>query len=247
MIFAFVIIRKNKIPLLPQKRENLWLLLLRAAAGTVGILCNFYAVDRLALSDASMLNKMSPFFAVLFSAFLLKEKPALYQIAAIFTAFVGAVFIIKPTFENADLVPSLVGFAGGMCAGLAYSAVRKLSQNGEKSPFIVFFFSAFSCGTVLPFLIFDFHPMSLTQVLFLLLAGLSASGGQFAITSAYSCAPAKEISVFDYSQIIFSAMLGFFVFGQKPDLLSFLGYAVIISMAVLMFLKNRNSAVKDRR
>ena len=78
--------------------------------------------------------------------------------------------------------------------------------------------------------------MTFWQLMVLLMAGLSAAGGQFTITAAYSYAPAREISVYDYSQIIFAAIIGFFVFGQVPDILSWIGYAVIISMAVANYL-----------
>lgn len=71
------------------------------------------------------------------------------------------------------LIPSLVGVTGGMCAGLAYTLVRVLGQRGERGPFIVLFFSAFSCLITLPYLIFDFHPMTAAQFFTLLLAGLS--------------------------------------------------------------------------
>ena len=67
------------------------------------------------------------------------------------------------------------------------------------------------------------------------MAGIAAAGGQFAITAAYCHAPAREISVYDYSQIIFSAGLGFVIFGQVPDAFSWLGYGIICTMAVLMF------------
>ena len=77
--------------------------------------------------------------------------------------------------------------------------------------------------------------MTWQQFGILLLAGLSAAGGQFSITAAYCYAPAKEISIYDYSQIIFSAILGFAIFGQLPDMLSWLGYVTICSMAVMMF------------
>ena len=56
------------------KKGSLPFLILRVAGGTVGLICNFYAVDHLLISDANMLNKMSPFFAILFSIFILKEK-----------------------------------------------------------------------------------------------------------------------------------------------------------------------------
>ena len=236
-IFAGIILMKNGVPL-HCKKENLGYMLGRSICGTIGILCNFYAVDHLVLADASMLNKMSPFFAVIFSYFLLKEKITVPQGLFVIGAFVGSLFVIKPTFSNMDLLPSLIGLCGGIGAGAAYTMVRKLGERGEKGPFIVFFFSTFSCVVTLPWLLFDYHPMSLAQIGILLFAGLSAAGGQFSITAAYCYAPAREISVYDYSQIIFSAGLGFFFFEQIPDLLSWIGYAVICLMAVAMFLYN---------
>lgn len=230
MIFAFVVITKNRQWELP-KGKNISYLLIRAVAGTVGILCNFYAVSRINLADASMLNKLSPFFAVVFSIFILKEKANWKQFFAVTLAFIGALFVMKPTFSF-DGLPSFMGFVGGLMAGLAYTYVRKLTQNGFKGPLVVFYFSMFSCVVTLPWLILDFTPMSPTQWLYLILAGLSASGGQFFITAAYSKAPAKEISVYDYSQIIFTTLLSLVVFGELPDGLSFLGYGIIICAAV---------------
>lgn len=226
------------------RKESLKYLVFRAVFGTVGILCNFYAVDHLVLADASMLNKMSPFFAVLFSFVILKERVTLPQALIVTGAFLGSLFVVKPTFANMDLIPSLLGLAGGIFAGAAYTMVRKLGMMGVKGPFIVFFFSAFSCLVTLPWLVFDYHSMSIAQLMILLLAGLSAAGGQFSITAAYCYAPAKEISVYDYSQIIFSAGLGFLVFGQIPDGLSWLGYGIICTMAVVMFIYNKENSMR---
>lgn len=165
--------------------KNLPYFLMRSIFGTMGVLCNFYAVDHLVLADASILNKMSPFFTVLFSWLILKEKVMPIQLSLIFGAFLGSIFVVKPTFSNLALVPSLLGFFGGICAGAAYTMVRKLGEAGEKGPVIVLFFSVFSCVVVLPWLIFDYHPMTWQQMGILLLAGCAAAGGQFAITAAY--------------------------------------------------------------
>ena len=89
------------------------------------------------------------------------------------------------------------------------------------------------------YLIMDFHPISARQLFFLLLTGLAAAGGQFGVTAAYTYAPAREISVYDYTQIMFSAIMGLLVFGQLPDMLSFVGYCVIIAAGVIMFLYNK--------
>ncbi len=230
MLFAFVLITKDKAWELP-KGKNISYLLIRAIAGTGGILCNFYALSHMNLADASMLNKLSPFFAVIFSLFILKERASFKQILAVTLAFIGALFVMKPSFSFEGL-PAFMGFLGGLGAGLAYACVRKLTQNGFKGALVIFYFSAFSCVVTLPWLIFDFTPMSATQWLYLILAGLSASGGQYFITTAYSKAPAKEISIYDYSQIIFTTLLSLVIFGELPDTLSFVGYAIIIAAAV---------------
>lgn len=219
-------------------KGNFKYLLLRSAAGTVGVLGNFYAVDHLAQSDASMLNKMSPFCVIFFSWLILKEKLTRWQVLAVVTAFAGSLFVIKPTFANLDLVPSLLGLMGGICAGFAYTQVRILGLRGVKSPVIVAFFSGFSCLVVLPALLFDYHPMTAQQLLLLLCAGLAAAGGQFGITKAYTYAAAREVSVYDYTQLIFSTLIGFLVFDQLPDGWSFVGYALIIAAAVFVFLYN---------
>ena len=84
--------------------------------------------------------------------------------------------------------------------------------------------------------------MAPRQIIFLLLAGIAATGGQFSITAAYAKAPAKEISVFDYSQIIFATMLGFVLFGEIPDKYSFTGYVLIILASLGTFLYNMRVA-----
>lgn len=244
LIFALIILKKDKKPI---KADNAKLgktewfaMIVRAVAGTLGILCNFYAVDHLILSDASILNKMSPFFAIVFSMIILKEKLSAFQIGAVITAFLGAMLVVKPSFSNANLLASCLGMLGGIGAGLAYTAVRYLGTHGVNGSLIVAFFSGFSCAVTLPFLLFNYHSMSVLQFTYLLLAGLAAAGGQFSITAAYSYAPAKEISVYDYSQIIFAAVLGFIFFGDQPDILSLVGYLIIITVAIANFKYSRS-------
>lgn len=235
--FALAIMIKNKEKI-TIRRKYLPDLLMRAVAETIGIFCNFFAIEHLVLSDASMLNKMSPFFAILFSYLILKEKLNLRQGLIVFLAFIGSLFIVRPTTKLFHNPASIIGLIGGIAAGAAYTFVRRLGQNGENKSMIVLFFSGFSCLVTVPYLIFSFEPMTAKQLAALIGAGLSAAGGQFSITAAYFHAPAKEISVYDYSQLIFSMLLGFVFFGQIPEFMSIIGYAVIIASAVMMFIYN---------
>ena len=110
------------------RHGNMKYLLLRSACGTIGILCNFYAVDHLVLADASMLNKMSPFFAILFSVLILNEKVKPAQALIVLGAFGGSLFVIKPTGLNMEIFPALVGFTGGVGAGARQQAASLRSR-----------------------------------------------------------------------------------------------------------------------
>ena len=205
-VFAAIILCKNRTA--PKVDKKYWgPLVLRCVCGTLGILCNFYAIDHLLVADASILNKLSPFFAIIFSFLLLKEKIKPAQAACVALAFIGCLFVVKPGFHNAALIPALIGVCGGLGAGIAYTMVRVLGTHGVKGPVIVFYFSFFSCLSVVPWMVFHFTPMSMKQLVTLLMAGLFAAGGQFTITAAYTYAPAGKISIFDYSQIIFATLL----------------------------------------
>ncbi len=219
-------------------------LFMRSLFGTLGIICNFYAVDKLLFADATMLNKMSPFFTVIFSFFILKEKVKFPQLMIILGAFMGMLIAIRPSFHNINFIPSAIGFFGGVSAGVAYSYVRKLGNNHVDSSLIILCFTSFSLITTLPLIIMNFQPMELKEVIILIVSGFFGTGGQFAVTKAYTYASAREISVYDYSQIVFAGILGLIFFRQIPDKYSLLGYSIIIGMAIVMYLYNNKWSTK---
>lgn len=229
------------------KRGSWFGLIMRASFGTVSLLCNFYAISTINISDAMMLNKLSPFFAILTSIVILKESADRYQWAAILIALAGAVFVAKPAFifgntgaAVSPVIPTLIAFAGGIGAGIAYAFLRKVTLQGERGVVVVAFFSGFSCLSLIPFVIATYEPISPMQLLFCVLTGVSACFGQLFITSAYSICPAKEISIYDYSTVIFTAILGLIFLGEIPDTLSIIGYLIIIGASVLNYLYNNN-------
>lgn len=229
VVFFILLFQKEKFRI--KSKGCIPYLLLRAVIGYIGVLLNFYAIDHIgSISDASILNKLSPFFAILFSVFMLKEKPTHMEIIFTLLAFAGAVCVVNPRFDMAVL-PAISGFLSGACAGFAYTCVRILGVKGERGVMTVFVFALLSTVVSLPFLIIGYQPMSGLQLSYLLLAGAAATGGQFCITAAYRHAPAKEIAVFDYAQVLFAAILGFLFLSQVPSVLSIIGYIIIIGAA----------------
>ena len=222
-------------------------LLMRAGFGTIGVIANFYAISHTNMADAMMLNKLSPFFAILTSIIVLKEAADSFQWAAILTALVGAIFVVKPSFlfgnlgvNGDDFFPLLIALTGGVSAGIAYTFLRKVTLQGERGIVVVAFFSTFSCVALIPFIIFTYQPITWVQFFFCCMTGVAACFGQLFITSAYAACPAKEISIYDYSTVIFTALLGLIFLGEIPDLLSIIGYAIIIGASVLNYLYNNN-------
>lgn len=226
------------------KKENQKYLLLRSVLGALGVILNFYAIDHLVLADADMLNKMSPFITIIFAAIFLREYVMKYQVTSIIIAFVGTLFIIKPTF-NVDMVPYLAGIASAVFAGGAYTVLRLLG-NREQFYTVVFYFSAFTTVALLPYMIFFFEPMSAKQFWFLIAAGFFATIGQFGITIAYKYAPPREVSIFSYSTVVYAGILGFIVFSEIPDAWSILGYIAIFIASFYMFVRN-NEMVKQSK
>ena len=244
-VIALVVLLKNHSPMKPSVRGSLKFLIMRTLFGLGGVLCNFYAVSKMVISDSSILNKMSPFFAVVFAYLFVKERPRFFQWMTLLGALFGAVFVIKPSFANAAFVPALIAFLGGVLAGAAYGCVRKLGLLGASNPFIVFFFSAGSTLIITPMMLITYKPMELWQLGCLLGAGVCAALAQFSITAAYTFAPPKEISVYDFSQVIFTSIISIAVFSDLPDVYSFIGYVIIVSMAVVNYFLSNRKAIKS--
>ncbi len=213
-----------------------WLLLvLRSALGTVGIFANFYALSRITIAEGQTLNKTAPFFTVVFAALFLKEHAGWKSFYPLLVALVGVLLIAKPGFAGEAAFPLAVGLLGGISAGAAYTALRALGKTGAmKSSFIILFFSAFSCLAAVPFMLHGFVPMTAAQVAILFGAGGGAALGQFGVTLAYRSAAPRDIAVYDYTNILFTAAFGFALFGQVPDGWSLVGFALIVFAAVKM-------------
>ncbi|KXB57982.1 DMT family transporter [Gemelliphila asaccharolytica] len=222
------VIKTNNLVRYPREKKDWIILFFRSIFGTIGLICNFFAVSHINLADASIIQRLSPFVIIILSYFIFKEKVTKKQILFIFLAFFGVVLVIKPNFVTFMSIGALAGLGTAFFSGVAYTCVRYLGMRKVSPEFIVSFFSIFSCVSVAPFVIYHYVPMSLYQVLILILVGITGAVGQFGVTYAYRYAAARSISIFDYSQIIFAGILGFFIFNEIPDIYSLIGYFLIV-------------------
>ena len=229
---AFLLARHHQDPW--GKPENRRFLAGRSIFGTIGMLCYFYGIDRLILADSGMLNKLHPFFVTIFAFLFLKERLTWYQLISLFIALAGSALIIKPGLGFGSSWPAFICFLSAVFAGLAYTFVSYLGGK-ETSYTIVFWFSLVSSIITLPLALFNFSMPSPAQLCMLIGAGTTAAAGQFALTVAYRLAPAGEVSIYNYSNVIFSSLFGIILFTEVPDILSISGYLLIIMAGWIIF------------
>ena len=238
-ISSIPLIKHWKVINIPRNNTGWLVLISRSVFGTIGLVLNFYAISHISLADSSIIQKLSPFIIIILSYIFFKEEMTRFQVFSIIIAFIGIILIIKPSGNDIISMGALAALLGALCAGIAYTCVRYLGTHNISGEFIIFFFSSLSSLMLLPYLIFDYRSMTLYQLSMLLLAGISATIGQYGVTFAYKFAAAKNISVFDYSQVLFSGIFGYMFFGEFPDFQSLIGYIIVISVGIVLVLRSK--------
>jgi len=234
-IVSFIFLEMYGLSLKNIKHHKL--LILRSAFGTLGLLLNFYSLDHLILSDANVIFRLSTVFVIILSWIFLGEKISRKQITIVSSAFIGVLFIMKPEF-SVRVVPYIIAVTGALSAAAAYTTLRPLGKVVHPVT-VVFYFAAFSSLVLTPYVYFNYVPMTGIQFLFAFLAGIGAVIGQLGVTVAYKLAPAKEVSIYNYFGVIFSAVFSIFIFDSVPDILSIIGYIIIFGTSYLMYLNNK--------
>ncbi|MCD6447370.1 MAG: DMT family transporter [Candidatus Marinimicrobia bacterium] len=235
LIIAIVIILKNGNSFWG-KKENRKFLILRSISGLSGVLLYFYCITNMNLSDGTMLNKISPFFVILFAALFLKEKLNKHQIIAAIVAFFASMLIIKPQFDMVVL-PALMGFGSAIFAGFAYAIIRLLNIRGESPATIVFYFSLISFVVTLPGALATFELPTSIEWFYLIGIGMFAGIGQILMTESYQYSRASDIAPYKYLHVLFTAIISIIFLGEVPDLLSILGSVIIIGAFVYLYKK----------
>lgn len=215
------------------QRQNRMRLIVRSVMGYLGMVCLFYASARASQGDVAVINKMSPFIVTLLAVLFLGEKVSRHQIVALALAFLGGAIVSNPTFRS-DSLPLFVALLSAVFSGAAYAAVGSL-RGKEPPTVIIFFFSAFSTLVTGIFMAADFVIPTLVELGMLLCIGIFALGGQLALTYAYALADASEVSIFNYSGILFSMVFGWFFLGQPISPSCILGAAMVISAGFIVF------------
>ena len=228
LTLAPIVLRRGGLPGLATRhlREHL----VRGLAGLGSMYCFFYAISRLRLADAVLLNYSLPLFLPVVEGLWLRERVPRRLWAPILVGFLGLVFILKPgtgLFQPA----ALWGVLAALLSSVAQVGVRRLTLT-EPTTRIVFYFALISTlGSALPLPGRYLSPDGLWPLL--LATGGFATIAQLAMTKAYAQAPAAQVGPFMYSGVVFAGIYDAWFASEWPDALSVLGALVVMVASAL--------------
>jgi len=211
--------------------------LLRASMGLAAMYCFFYAIPRINLAEAILLNYTIPLFTPLVAFYWLGERTSRATWWAIMTGLVGVILILKPG-TSAFQPAAAVGLCAGVLAAVALTSIRRLSVT-EPTARIVFYFALYSIIiSSVPAGLYWQTP-TLNQWGIMLAAGCLATIGQLLITRGYSLAPASQVGIYTYGAVIFAGLFGWWVWGETLDQWSLAGATIVIFAGALSLRASR--------
>jgi len=175
----------------------------------------------------------------------LGEGVAPYRASAVVLGFIGVLIVAQPSGESWNLLGVALGLGGAFLAGTLGIMLRVLGQS-EAPETVTFYFLLIGALFLLPVMPFIAVPPTMEQVP--LLIGLGAAGFlmQICLTVAFKYAPAAVVAPFNYTQILWAALLGWLVFAEIPTSNIILGSAIIIASSMIVILRERYLARQGR-
>ncbi len=222
--------------------NNIPLNLARSCLMAFAVVLFFTALKWMPVADAIAVFFVEPLILTVLSGIFLGEKIGWPRRFAVIVGFIGALIVVRPSYEVFGWV-SLLPLAAAFFFALYLMLTSMLSKSED--PFTMQFFSGL-CGFIVLTLIalagtaadIDVLKMNWpTPFEWLLLAsvGLVAAVIHLMIVYAFRVAPASVLAPFNYLEIVSATALGYFVFGDFPDLLRWVGIAIIVSSGLFVF------------
>jgi drug/metabolite transporter (DMT)-like permease len=212
------------------KTERLGLHAFRSTIGLGAMLCWFSAVAMMPIAEVTALSFTTPLFATIGAAVFLGETVRVRRWAATVAGFIGAVVIIHPDSIDIGFGSSLVLMASAFMSMAALS-IKSLSRTETASTIVLIMGLLMTPLSLIPALFYWNMPQP-TDYLWFVALGLFATIGQIAMARAFASADVSAVLPFDFSRLIFAAILGYLFFAESPDIWTWLGAAIIFSAAL---------------
>lgn len=204
---------------------------IRLLGAFVALSTSIWAVAVLPLTTAITLAFAQVFFVALLAMWFLKEPVGLHRISAVLVGFVGVIVVMRPGVDGLFNIYALIPLAGAVGAAFAVISVRRLSQT-ESTATLLFYQAAFVGLLAGIPLIWLWVTPDLFGLFFLIAMGVLATVGQWVGVKALRLGEASVIGNIQYTQLIYAAILGYFIFDEVPDAFTLIGAVIIIGSAL---------------
>jgi len=228
----------------------------RGTLSVCGMFSNFSALTRLPLADATAISFASPLITVALAAVVLKERVRIYRWSAVLIGFAGVIIMLIPHFDlsryaaagaaTTAAVGSLFALTSAICNAGTVIQTRRLTQT-ETTSSIVFYFSlicAIAGALTLPF---AWHSPTASQLVALIALGILGGLAHIFLTESYRYAAASVVAPFDYSSMLWALLLGYWLFGELPDRLVYLGAAIVTGAGLFVIWRERQLGLQRAR
>jgi drug/metabolite transporter (DMT)-like permease len=238
--FFFVLPFFMRNPLEPLRTKRPGMHLVRGATGAVGNACFFWTLTHMLLADAMALQFSRPLFMIPLALLFLGEIAGLRRTMVAIVGFVGIMLYARP-FTAGFEPGAFVGATGAFAGGLVVICIKRLATT-EPTRVIMFYYAFWNAVfALIPALWFWVTP-TWPELALLTVVGFLGISGQAMITQGLTLGDATVLVPLDYSRIIYSAALGFLLFGELPGLWSFAGMALIVSSSLYLVLTEKKRA-----
>ncbi len=220
----------------------------RGLLSVFGMFTNFSALTLLPLADVTAISFASPLITVALAAIILKERVRIYRWSAVLIGFAGVVVMLIPHIDvghyavtaatAAATIGSSLALASAFCNAGTVIQTRRLTQS-ETTSSIVFYFSlvcAIAGALTLPF---AWHSPTAGELVKLIMLGILGGVAHIFLTESYRHASASVVAPFDYTSMLWALALGYWLFGELPEPLVYVGAAIVAGAGLFVIWRER--------
>lgn len=225
----------------------------RGLLSVFGMFTNFSALTRLPLADATAISFASPLFTVALAAVVLKERVRVYRWSAVVVGFAGVIVMLIPQFDVGHYAAEGIAAAAALGSVFALASAcstagtviqtRRLVQS-ETTPSIVFYFSLVCTIAGALTLPFAWHSPTGAELAALIALGVLGGLAHIFLTESYRFATASVVAPFDYSSMLWALILGYWLFGELPGVLVYVGGAIVAGAGLFVIWRERRLGLK---
>lgn len=218
-------------------RNKLTINILRASSGFLSMTMLFYAVSMIPIADAVSISFITPSLTTIFAIIFLKEKINIKNWISIIIGFIGVLIIIRPGFKEFNIAYLLM-IASTCFWAISNILTKILSASQQPINFVAYLTTIMTILSV-PFGVFYIQPLTIFSIFLLIAMAIISNLSYFLLSKSYSKADLSIVQPFDFTRLIFSALIGYFIFDEKVDLLTIIG-SLIILCGLLIALPKKN-------